>query len=72
MSTLNQSDYRPLQSGDVVVTQSGVHTLAYLGDCRWIEADPLAGAVITVQAPAAKNPWFEQPMKIVRWREEEP
>ena len=70
MTTLNRLDYAHLQSGDVVVTESGAHTLAYLGDHRWIEADPLAGAVITLQAPAAKNPWFEQPMKIVRWREE--
>ncbi len=68
---LNLLDYRQLQAGDVGVTQSGVHTLAYLGNRTWIEADPISGAVITVQIPAAKNPWFEQPMKIMRWREEE-
>lgn len=64
-------DYTQVRAGDIVVTESGAHTLAYLGGYNWIEADPLAGAVITLQAPAAKNPWFEQPMKILRWREEE-
>ncbi|MCW3096075.1 MAG: cell wall-associated hydrolase, invasion-associated protein [Chthonomonadaceae bacterium] len=71
MSTLNRADYSGLQAGEIVVTQSGAHTMAYLGDRIWIEADPLAGSVITVQAPAAKNPWFEQSMKIMRWRDAE-
>jgi len=71
-TTLDALDYTLMQPGDVGVTQSGVHTLAYLGDRTWIEADPLAGSVITVQAPAARNPWFEQPMKILYWREDRP
>jgi hypothetical protein len=29
-----------LQPGDLAVTTSGSHVLAYLGDSRWIEADP--------------------------------
>jgi hypothetical protein len=70
-SALNRADYPGLQAGEIVVTESGAHTMAYLGDRIWIEADPLAGSVITVQAPAAQNPWFEQPMKIMRWREAE-
>ena len=70
-AALNRMDYTQVRAGDIVVTESGAHTLAYLGDYNWIEADPLAGAVITLQAPAAKNPWFEQPMKILSWREEE-
>ncbi len=70
-SALNRLDYAHLQTGDIAVTESGSHTLAYLGDRNWIEADPLAGSVITLQAPKAKYPWFEQPIKILRWREEE-
>lgn len=70
-TAINRLDYAYLQTGDVVVTESGVHTLAYLGDRNWIEADPRAGAVITLQAPVAGNPWFEEPIKIIRWREEE-
>jgi hypothetical protein len=66
---LNRLDYGALLPGDVAVTHSGVHTLAYLGDRVWIEADPLAGGVLTVRAPAAGNPWFEEPMRIVRWSE---
>lgn len=65
---LNRLAAVPLQQGDLAVTQSGLHILAYLGDRRWIEADPLAGKVIVVETPAPQNPWFESPMKIVRWR----
>ena len=70
-TAFNRLDHSRVQSGDVVVTQSGAHTMAYLGDRLWIEADPLAGAVIMLQAPVTKNPWFEEPMKVMRWREEE-
>jgi NlpC/P60 family len=31
---------RNLQPGDLAVTTTGSHVLAYLGDSRWIEADP--------------------------------
>ena len=65
--SLNELDHTLVTPGDLAVTQSGVHILAYLGDGHWIQADPGAGKVITLPAPA-RNGWFQSPMKIVRWR----
>ena len=65
--SLNQLDHSQILPGDLAVTKSGVHIMAYLGENRWIEADPLAGRVITVQVPTTGNAWFDNPMKIVRW-----
>jgi hypothetical protein len=58
---------RSVLPGDLAVTRSGVHIMAYLGNKRWIEADPAAGSVITITAPSANNSWFHTPMNIVRW-----
>ena len=38
-----------------------------LGGGRWIEADPGPMRVIIVSVPEEKNPWFGQPMKVMRW-----
>jgi len=65
---LNSIDPAKLRRGDIAVTQNGVHTLAYIGDQTWIEADPNAWKVISVRAPS-KNAWFAMPMKIMRWRQ---
>jgi len=65
--SLNSLDHALVRPGDLAVTRNGVHVMAYLGEHRWIEADPGAGRVITVMAPSADNPWFKDPMKIVRW-----
>lgn len=56
-----------LRPGDLAVTASGLHILAYLGDHRWIQADPYEGEVITLPAPAENN-WYGTPVRIVRWR----
>lgn len=37
---LNGIDAARLQIGDMAVTRSGVHVLAYLGNGKWIEAEP--------------------------------
>ena len=60
------ADVARLRAGDFAVTRSGVHTLAYLGEGEWIQADPGAGKVIIMRTPS-NNAWFSQPMKIVRW-----
>lgn len=65
---LNAMEYGGLLPGDLAVTKSGAHILAYLGDNRWIQADPGAGKVIVVTAPS-ENEWFRVPLKIVRWTE---
>ena len=47
----------------------GLHVLAYLGNNRWIEADPGEGRVIEVgPTEMNENPWFQQAVVFVRWR----
>jgi len=65
--SVNQLDHSGILPGDLAVTRNGVHVMAYLGDSRWIEADPGVGRVITVHVPAEDNEWFRVPMSIVRW-----
>jgi len=65
-TTINRVDYSLLQPGDFAVTSDGVHTLAYLGDRSWIEADPGEGRVIVVNVPS-ENPWFDHHVSILRW-----
>ena len=65
--SLNQLDNSRILPGDLAVTKSGMHILAYAGDGIWIEADPGVERVIAVQVPAQENSWFETPMKVVRW-----
>ena len=52
----------------MAVTQPGVHVLTYVGEDRWIEADPDAYKVIHVKVPARESTWFVAPMRIMRWR----
>jgi cell wall-associated NlpC family hydrolase len=65
--SINALDHSNLLPGDLAVTVSGVHVMAYLGDNIWIEADPKVRQVISVPAPSKDNGWFHGPMKIVRW-----
>jgi len=57
------------QPGDIAVTTSGVHVLAFLGNDEWIEADPDLKKVVVVKAPSKENPWFDEPVQIMRWTE---
>jgi hypothetical protein len=68
-SSINQLDQNKVMPGDIAVTASGVHVLACLGGSEWIEADPHFGKVVIIKVPAEKNPWFQEPVKILRWRE---
>lgn len=63
---LNELDHSQLLPGDLAVTSGGVHVMAYLGDRRWIEADPEEMRVLQASAPAEFS-WFVTPMQIVRW-----
>lgn len=62
---LNDKNLHP---GDFAVTDKGVHAMAYIGDHIWLEADPVEGRVIRVNARATKNQWFQQPIDVLRWR----
>lgn len=69
--SLNQLNYSKIEPGDIAVTSSGVHVLAYTGHKTWIEADPneIAGhQVIEVQVPA-RSAWFNMPVHVMRWRQ---
>lgn len=69
--SLNQINYSKIEPGDIAVTSSGVHVLAYIGHKSWIEADPneIAGhQVIEVQVPA-RSAWFNMPVHVMRWRQ---
>jgi hypothetical protein len=55
-----------LRPGDLAVTASGIHVLAYLGDQKWIQAEPGIMKVITLTAPD-ENGWMKQPVHIMRW-----
>lgn len=66
VSSINELDESKILPGDFAVTVTGVHALAYTGDGIWIEADPHYARVITVKTPT-KNPWFEEPVQIMRW-----
>ena len=66
--SINALDHSKLLAGDIAVTSDGQHVMAYLGDNRWIEADPNAGRVITVSVPSSDNHWFRVSMKIMRWK----
>jgi hypothetical protein len=68
-TSINELGQNKILPGDIAVTASGVHVMAYLGNGEWIEADPDLKKVIIVQVPERKNPWFQEAFKILRWRE---
>lgn len=66
--TIQKMDYTALLPGDLAVTTSGVHILAYAGDGRWIQADPGIGAVATLDGRTDDNRWFDTPVTTHRWQ----
>ena len=66
--SLNDADYSLLRPGDIAVTQSGVHTLAYLGEKTWIQANPVPMRVVKTTAPT-NDGWFIQEVRLLRWTE---
>lgn len=65
-SSANAADESALQPGDIGVTASGVHVLAYLGDREWIQAEPGLLEVVILRVPS-DNGWMNQPLNIMRW-----
>ncbi len=65
--TIQHMDDSGLLPGDLAVTSSGVHILAYLGDGQWIQADPGIGAVAILHGHSDSNRWFEVPVSTYRW-----
>jgi len=66
--TLNTLNYSMLKPGDLGVTEHGIHVMAYLGDRKWIGADPGEKRVTIFKIPEKRNAYFSTPMKIMRWK----
>jgi hypothetical protein len=66
---INSIDSSKLLPGDLAATADGVHILAYIGDKKWIEADPTERKVIVVATPERINYWFGVPVYILRWQQ---
>jgi len=66
--TIQEMDNEGLMPGDLVVTKNGVHILAYVGDGKWIQADPGIGAVATLDGRKDDNIWFSSPITTHRWQ----
>lgn len=66
--TIHDMDHSSLVVGDLAVTTSGVHILAYAGDGNWIQADPKIGAVATLPGKTSDNRWFQIPVTLHRWQ----
>jgi NlpC/P60 family len=67
--SINSIDPAKLLPGDLAATADGLHILAYMGDKKWIEADPSARQTIAVSTPDAINYWFGVPVYILRWQQ---
>jgi len=67
--SVNEIDYNKAEPGDIIVTSTRSHTMAYLGDHEWIEADPIFGRTIVVRVPEKKNGFFLEPVDVLRWKE---
>ena len=62
--------YNPyeLQKGDLAIPDQGEHVLIYIGDGKWIEANPDDGKVVVNEATAdSKRHYFNTPVTILRW-----
>lgn len=64
---INELDHSLILPGDLAITKSGVHALAYLGKQEWIQADPKRKKVVIDTIPG-KSTWLQTPINIVRWR----
>lgn len=65
--SINALTYELVRPGDIAVTENGVHTLGYLGDGIWTQADP--GLFIVRQSLVPEDSfWFrDSPVIICRW-----
>lgn len=55
-----------LRAGDLAVVSSGLHVLMYLGDRRWIQADPSAHRVLVNAPGSGSNTWLNGPAVLLR------
>ncbi len=67
VQSLNHFDHTGLRPGDLAATAEGVHVMAYLGDERWIEADP-AFAEVVILHKGENDQWLQTDVELLRWR----
>lgn len=67
--SLRQVDYSLLNPGDLAITANGVHVIVYLGNEKWIQADPVQGKVVVEDPFGTKSSWFDVKVNIVRWKD---
>ena len=65
--TIQTMSLEGLLPGDLAITKNGVHMLAYVGDGRWIQADPGVQKVVTLHGRNESNPWFDNEVTTHRW-----
>lgn len=63
---VEEVDYSTLRPGDFVVKVDGTHTMVYLSDKMWIEADPERMKVIKEKIPGSES-WKGVPVYVMRW-----
>lgn len=67
VGTVGTMDDSRLSAGDLAVTANGVHVMIYLGEGRWIQADPGIGHVAILHGQRDTNAWFDVPVTVHRW-----
>jgi len=65
-NSIKEIDHTSIQPGEFAITSDGIHALAYLGNERWIEADPALGKVVILPI-AEENVWLKRPVSVMRW-----
>lgn len=65
--SLRDVDYSLLTAGDMAVTVSGVHVIVYLGEGKWVHADPDQARVVVEGPKLTKSTWFDVKVEVVRW-----
>ncbi len=66
--TIREMDASGLMPGDLAVTKSGVHVIAYAGNDKWVQADPELGVVATLDGRKDDNGWFHSRVTMHRWK----
>lgn len=64
---LRDLDAGNLSAGDLAVTEDGRHVMVFLGDGKWIQADPGPWKVAIGRPAVDRNPWFDSRVTIHRW-----
>lgn len=64
---LRDLDFNVLSSGDLAVTGDGRHVMVYLGNGKWIQADPGTERVTIENPRVDRNSWFDSYVTLHRW-----